>query len=125
LLAANAAIVEAQRAQRGEIGNLAVGFFEQSAYTFLPPVLRAFQERFPMVQVQLRWFPVVEQVEALMRGHIDPPASFSATEGLRRDVAADRAAEVSRSKVQFGFLTKFNSDSCRRQTIEIWHALTA
>jgi DNA-binding transcriptional LysR family regulator len=71
LLAANAAIVEAQRAQRGEIGKLAVGFFEQSAYTFLPPVLRAFQERFPMVQVQLRWFPVVEQVEALMRGHFD------------------------------------------------------
>jgi DNA-binding transcriptional LysR family regulator len=71
LLAADSAIVEAQRAQRGEIGKLAVGFFEQTAYTLLPPILRAFQERFPMVEVQLRWFPVVEQVEALMRGDID------------------------------------------------------
>jgi DNA-binding transcriptional LysR family regulator len=71
LLAADSAIVEAQRAQRGEIGKLAVGFFEQSAYTFLPPILRAFQERFPTVEVQLRWFPVVEQVEALMRGDSD------------------------------------------------------
>jgi DNA-binding transcriptional LysR family regulator len=71
LLAADSAIVEAQRAQRGEVGKLAVGFFEQAAYTFLPPILRAFQERFPLVEVQLRWFPVVEQVEALMRGHSD------------------------------------------------------
>jgi DNA-binding transcriptional LysR family regulator len=33
--------------------------------------LRAFQERFPAVEVQLRWFPVVGQVEALMRGDVD------------------------------------------------------
>lgn len=71
LLAADAAIVEAQRAQRGEIGRLAVGFYEQMAYTLLPPILRAYQERFPAVQVQLRWFPSVEQVEALKRGEID------------------------------------------------------
>lgn len=71
LRAADSAVVETQRAQRGEIGKLAVGFFEQTAYTFLPPILRAFQERFPGVQVQLRWFPVVGQVEALMRGDVD------------------------------------------------------
>lgn len=71
LLAADSAIVEAQRAQRGEIGSLAIGFFEQIAYTLLPPTLRAFQERHPMVEVQLRWFPVVDQVEALRRGDID------------------------------------------------------
>lgn len=71
LRAADSAIVEAQRAQRGEVGRLAVGFFEQTAYTLLPPILRAFQERFPAVEVQLRWFPVVEQVQALMRGEID------------------------------------------------------
>jgi DNA-binding transcriptional LysR family regulator len=71
LLATDSAVVEAQRAQRGEIGKLAVGFFEQTAYTLLPPILRAFQERFPAVEVQLRWFPVVGQVEALMRGDVD------------------------------------------------------
>jgi len=71
LLAADSAIVETQRAQRGEIGRLAVGFFEQTAYTLLPPILRTFQENFPGVEVQLRWFPVIEQVQALMRGEID------------------------------------------------------
>ncbi|MDB5797648.1 MAG: LysR family transcriptional regulator [Paucimonas sp.] len=71
LRAADSAITEAQRAQRGETGRLAVGFFEQTAYTLLPPILRAFQERFPAVDVQLRWFPVVEQVQALTRGDID------------------------------------------------------
>jgi DNA-binding transcriptional LysR family regulator len=72
ILAATAsAVVDSQRAQRGEIGRLAVGFFEHAAYTVLPPVLRAFQLRFPNVEVELRWFPVVEQVAALMRGDID------------------------------------------------------
>lgn len=68
---ADSAVTETRRAQRGEVGKLAVGFFEQTAYTLLPPVLRAFQERFPAVEVELRWFPVVEQAEALRRGDID------------------------------------------------------
>jgi DNA-binding transcriptional LysR family regulator len=71
LRAAESAVVETQRAQRGETGTLAVGFFEQAAYTLLPPILRAFNERFPEVDVQLRWFPVVSQIEALMQGEID------------------------------------------------------
>lgn len=71
LAAADSAIVETQRAQRGQIGKLAVGFFEQTAYTMLPPILHAFQERFPEVDVQLRWYPVVEQVKALQRGDVD------------------------------------------------------
>lgn len=71
LAAADSAVVDSQRAQRGEIGRLAIGFFEHTAYTLLPPILRAFQERFPSVDVELRWFPVVEQVDALARGDID------------------------------------------------------
>lgn len=65
------AAVDAQRAQRGEIGALAVGFFEHMSYTVLPPILRAYRERYPEVNVQLRWFPVVAQVDALQRGDID------------------------------------------------------
>jgi len=71
LRAADAAVLETQRAQRGETGKLAVGFFEQAAYTLLPPTLHAFHERFPEVDVQLRWFPVVGQLTALMQGEID------------------------------------------------------
>ncbi|MDR6775389.1 LysR family transcriptional regulator [Azospirillum sp. BE72] len=71
LRSVEAAAVQAQRAQRGEIGQLAVGFFEHTSYTVLPPILRAYRERYPMVDVQLRWFPVVDQVDALLRGDID------------------------------------------------------
>lgn len=65
------AAVQAQRAQRGEIGQLAVGFFEHSSYTLLPPILRMYRQAYPNVDVQLRWFPVVRQVDALLRGEID------------------------------------------------------
>ncbi|MGT2434086.1 LysR substrate-binding domain-containing protein (plasmid) [Cupriavidus basilensis] len=37
----------------------------------LPPILRAYRERFPSVEILLRWFPVVEQAEALRRGDAD------------------------------------------------------
>jgi DNA-binding transcriptional LysR family regulator len=63
--------MEAQRAQRGETGRLAVGFFEHMSYTLLPPIFRAFKERFPSVEIDLRWFPVIKQQEALESGQID------------------------------------------------------
>lgn len=83
LRAAESAVLETQRAERGETGKLAVGFFEQTAYTLLPPILRAFHQRFPEVDVQLRWFPVIGQVEALEQGEVDiafvrPVADLSA-----------------------------------------------
>lgn len=71
LRATDSAVVETQRAQRGEIGKLAVGFFEHTSYTLLPPILRAYRERFPTVEVQLRWFRVIDQIDALMRGDVD------------------------------------------------------
>jgi DNA-binding transcriptional LysR family regulator len=71
LAATSSAVTETQRTQRGEIGKLAVGFFEHTSYTLLPPILRAYRQRYPTVEVQLRWFPVVEQVNALLRGDID------------------------------------------------------
>ncbi len=71
LLATSSAVTETQRTQRGEIGKLAVGFFEHTSYTLLPPILRAYRQRYPTVDVQLRWFPVIEQVNALERGDVD------------------------------------------------------
>jgi DNA-binding transcriptional LysR family regulator len=71
LRSTNSAVVQAQRAQRGEIGRITVGFFEHMSYTLLPPILRAYRERFPAVEVQLRWFPVISQAEALRRGDLD------------------------------------------------------
>ncbi|MCO4865518.1 LysR family transcriptional regulator [Cupriavidus sp. WGtm5] len=71
LRATESAVIQTQRAHRGETGRLTVGFFEHASYTLLPPILRAYRERFPSVEILLRWFPVVEQAEALRRGDAD------------------------------------------------------
>lgn len=65
------AAVQARRAQRGEIGRLSVGFFEHMSYTLLPPIFRAYRERFPDVDMDVRWFPVIGQADALRRGDVD------------------------------------------------------
>jgi len=71
LQAAESALVETRRAQRGETGKIVIGFFEQSAYTLLPPILRAYRQGFPDVDVQLRWLSVTTQGDALRRGDTD------------------------------------------------------
>jgi DNA-binding transcriptional LysR family regulator len=71
LQAAESALVETRRAQRGETGKIAIGFFEQSGYMLLPPILRAYRQSFPDVDVQLRWLSVTAQCDALRRGDTD------------------------------------------------------
>ena len=71
LRSTEAAALEAQRAQRGQIGQLAVGFFEHMSYTLLPPIYKAFRARFPLVELDLRWFPVIKQQEALETAQVD------------------------------------------------------
>ena len=60
----------AQRAHRGEVGRLAVGYISSSAFDLLPVLLRAYRERFPDVEVTLRELNTQEQVRALEEGHI-------------------------------------------------------
>ncbi|UBM23384.1 LysR family transcriptional regulator [Pseudomonas sp. p1(2021b)] len=71
LAATDLAVIDSQRAARGEIGHIAVGFFEHIAYTLLPPLLREYKSRHPSVAVELRWFTSAEQLSALDRGDID------------------------------------------------------
>lgn len=61
----------AQRADRGEIGRLAIGFLVYTSYTLLPPILRAFRAQFPEVHVQLRLLTNTQQIPALRSGQID------------------------------------------------------
>lgn len=71
LAAASSAVVDSKRAARGEVGRIAIGFFEHIAYTLLPPLLRTFQQQYPAVTVEMRWFSSSEQIDALTRGDID------------------------------------------------------
>jgi DNA-binding transcriptional LysR family regulator len=61
----------AQRAQRGEVGRLAVGYLAATAYTLLPLVLRDFRRRFQGVKLELRELTIPQQHAALLGGDID------------------------------------------------------
>ncbi len=71
LRATEVATMQARRAERGELGSLVIGFFEHMSYTLLPPIIREYQVLFPDVDLQVKWFPVVDQIAALQRGEVD------------------------------------------------------
>lgn len=60
----------AQRAGRGEVGRLAIGFASSADLDVLPRVLRVWHERFPDVEVELNALLTGAQVDALHRGRI-------------------------------------------------------
>jgi DNA-binding transcriptional LysR family regulator len=64
-------VLATQRAAKGEIGSLRVGFISFVAYEYLPAILRAFREKFPDVGVELHEFLVMQQFEMLLDGRID------------------------------------------------------
>lgn len=55
----------AQRAYRGEIGRLVIGYISSSTYDLLPMMLSAYRERFPDIDVALRELTSQEQLRAL------------------------------------------------------------
>ena len=64
-------IVLAQRADRGEIGRLAIGILVYISYTLIPPILREFRAKYPQVHVELRFLTNTLQIAALQSGQVD------------------------------------------------------
>jgi DNA-binding transcriptional LysR family regulator len=64
------AVDAAQRAARGEMGQLAVGFVTTVTYELLPPILRTFRRRFPTVRLVLREMSTPDQVRAVLDGEL-------------------------------------------------------
>lgn len=62
---ADRAIEVAQRAGRGEVGRLAIGFLGAAAYSLLPSILIAFRHRYPDVEVELHELKTSELIVAL------------------------------------------------------------
>jgi DNA-binding transcriptional LysR family regulator len=60
----------AQRAARGEVGRLVIGYISSSTYDLLPQMLRLYRERFPEVEVGLRELTTQEQIRALEEEYI-------------------------------------------------------
>jgi DNA-binding transcriptional LysR family regulator len=65
-----AALLRAQRAGRGEIGTLDIGF-GIATYELLPPVIARFRSRYPEIHVALRDMPSADQIDALRGGRLD------------------------------------------------------
>ncbi|MBB3455435.1 DNA-binding transcriptional LysR family regulator [Rhizobium sp. BK313] len=91
--AAEKAKLAAQRANRGEIGRLALGFTASSAFnTIVSATIREFRNRWPEVRLSLTEMNTNALMERLMRGEID--AAFIRP-GLEdpRDVRLKRFAD--------------------------------
>ncbi|QBD75548.1 LysR family transcriptional regulator [Ktedonosporobacter rubrisoli] len=63
-------INDTQRAERGEVGSLTIGFVGSATYEILPKILRAYRASFPDVKLDLRQLTTAEQVKALIAGQI-------------------------------------------------------
>jgi DNA-binding transcriptional LysR family regulator len=60
----------AQRAQRGEVGRLVVGFVGSASRHLVPAMLRSYRARYPHVEVVLHEVSTTAQVQALHEGRM-------------------------------------------------------
>jgi DNA-binding transcriptional LysR family regulator len=67
---ASQAVSSAQRASRGEIGELSIGFIGSLAFTYMPRVVQLFVRRYPGVTLLLNEQTIAEQVDALQDGRL-------------------------------------------------------
>ena len=63
-------LVTVERANRGEIGQLVVGFEGSSTYDVIPVSLKVYRERFPNVDLAVYAMTTEEQFQALLDGRI-------------------------------------------------------
>lgn len=85
MLRADGARMAAQRASRGEIGSLRIGFLPCAAGPFLPELIKSYRKQFPNVEVQLRDMNTEQQLKAFDDGKIDI--------GFSRPFSRERAKE--------------------------------
>ena len=92
LTAADHAVQVAQRAHRGEIGTLRIGFFAGAVGVSFPKLIRSFRRQQPHVQLSLVEMTSTHQWEALVKGEIDV--------GFTRRIEPEFRAELSSELVQ-------------------------
>jgi DNA-binding transcriptional LysR family regulator len=61
----------ARRAGRGETGEVTIGFVDAAVFDIVPPLLRAFRQRYPAVNVTSRQLKAAELVECVKAGQLD------------------------------------------------------
>jgi DNA-binding transcriptional LysR family regulator len=71
LSSADHAVEVAQRAHRGEVGTLRIGFFAGAVGVSFPKLIRSFRAKHPHVQLALVEMTSTQQWQALVKGEID------------------------------------------------------
>lgn len=77
LAAFDQACRNARLADRGELGNLAIGFMMHAAYTSVPELTRRFITRYPQVQLELRETIPGLLADAVLNGQFDAGILFN------------------------------------------------
>jgi len=62
---------KALQTDRGDVGLLSIGFVSIADYSILPPTLKSFRTRFPLVEVELHELTTDAQVRELRAGRLD------------------------------------------------------
>ena len=88
LAQAEQAVHVAQRAARGEIGQLEVGFVSGAVYGKVPAIFRLMRTRYPEMSLILRELTTEEQMEAIQAQRLDvglirPPVIFEESLAIR------------------------------------------
>jgi DNA-binding transcriptional LysR family regulator len=68
---ADHAVHAARRAAAGEVGRLTIGFLSSTTNYVMPPVLRAFRDRYPDVELHAEDLPVAALVTGVRQGRLD------------------------------------------------------
>lgn len=71
LAQAELAVNTAQRAAKGEIGRLSIGFLGSATYAFLPELVRDFKAQYPGMKLSLQELTPLQQEVAFDKGLID------------------------------------------------------
>jgi DNA-binding transcriptional LysR family regulator len=78
-------VLIAQRAARGEVGRLVIGFVGSASYSVLPRVLRGFRQRHPGIELSLHELTTAQQLDALTDRRLD--VAFVRTPAERPGIA--------------------------------------
>jgi DNA-binding transcriptional LysR family regulator len=86
----------AQRAARGQVGLLRLGFIAPATATILPPLVRAYRRQYPNVELQLHHMNPDDQLAAFDAGRLDL--------GLSRPLPPERRADFEEEVVYTDYL---------------------
>jgi DNA-binding transcriptional LysR family regulator len=86
----------AQRAARGQVGLLRIGFIAPATATILPPLVRAYRRQYPNVELQLHHMNPDDQLAAFDAGRLDL--------GLSRPLPPERRADFEEEVVYTDYL---------------------